>query len=226
VTTITAGHRYAPRDAFSLIRAHCRNQFDESVDVAVRLLIDPRRSDQVVRGVVELPHGTGRRPRIAVAATGDSASRARGAGAALVADGRTIAEHVAAGQLGFDVLIATPAELPALLRVGKKLGPRGLLPNVGFGTLAVDVVAAITQFAAGHRVRFRTDRDRNVHVPIGRVSFSIDQLVTNYDTLLDAIWRVRPAAARGSYVSSVAVSTTMGPSVRIDPSTDRQKMSR
>ena len=189
-------------------------EFDESVDVAVRLGVDPRKADQMVRGTVALPAGTGKDVRVAVFATGDAAAEAREAGADIVgAD--DLAAQVEAGKFDFDVAIATPDMMPLVGRLGRALGPRGLMPNPKTGTVTTDVGRAVTEFKGG-KVEYRTDRYGNVHVPLGKVSFEPAALETNFRAVLDELQRAKPAAAKGRYLRKITVSSTMGPGVRID----------
>ncbi|MDP8987192.1 MAG: 50S ribosomal protein L1, partial [Actinomycetota bacterium] len=192
-------------------------RFDETIDVAVQLSVDPRKADQQVRGTVSLPAGTGKEVRVAVFATGDAAAEARAASADLVGADDLVAQ-VQGGMLDFDVAIATPDVMAQVARLGRVLGPRGLMPNPKTGTVTTDVGRAVAEFKAG-RVEYRTERQgANVHVPIGRASFDTGALVSNFRALIDELNRVRPASAKGRYVKKVSVSSTMGPGVRIDPS--------
>jgi len=206
---------YTPVEALALVRQLARARFDETVELAVRLGVDPRRADQVVRGTVSLPHGTGRTVRVAVFAAGEAAQEARDAGADVVgAD--DLVERVQGGFLDFDVAIATPDLMAQVGKLGRILGPRGLMPNPRTGTVTQDIGRTVREFKAG-RVEFRTDRVGNVHVPIGKVSFSTLALLENFRAVIDELQRAKPAAAKGRYFRSVHVSTTMSPSVPIDP---------
>jgi large subunit ribosomal protein L1 len=190
-------------------------KFDASVELAVRLGVDPRKADQMVRGTVGLPSGTGKDVRVAVFAAGDAAAEARAAGADLVgAD--DLAAQVEGGMLDFDVAIATPDLMPMVGRLGRTLGPRGLMPNPKTGTVTTDVGKAVGEFKGG-KVEYRTDRYGNVHVPIGKVSFSDDALVANLRAVLDELQRAKPASSKGRYLKRVALASTMGPSVKVDP---------
>ena len=205
---------YTPSEALSLVRDMAKAKFDESVDVSVRLGVDPRKADQMVRGTVGLPAGTGKDVRVAVFATGDKAAEARDAGADLVgAD--DLAAQVEAGKFDFDVAIATPDMMPLVGRLGRALGPRGLMPNPKTGTVTNDVGRAVTEFKGG-KVEYRTDRYGNVHVPLGKTSFEPSALETNFRAVLDELQRAKPAAAKGRYLRKITVSSTMGPGVRID----------
>jgi large subunit ribosomal protein L1 len=191
-------------------------KFDESIDVAFGLNIDARQADQLVRSTVSLPNGTGKDVRVAVFAEGDKARDAEAAGADLIG-GKDLAEAIQSGKqpLDFDVTIATPDMMPVVGRLGPVLGPRGLMPNPKTGTVTQDVGQTVAEFKAG-RVEFRNDRYGNVHVPIGRVSFEADLLAENLAMISEEIIRSRPAAAKGGYVEHISISSTMGPSVRVD----------
>ncbi|MCZ7527585.1 MAG: 50S ribosomal protein L1 [Acidimicrobiia bacterium] len=202
-------------EALDLVRSLSTRNFDETVEVAFRLGVDPRKADQMVRGTVSLPHGTGKAVRVAVFAAGDAAREAQEAGADVVgAD--DLVERVQGGFLDFDVAIAQPDLMGQVGKLGRLLGPRGLMPNPKTGTVTPDVGKAVAEFKAG-RVEYRTDRYGNVHVPIGRVGFERDALVENFVAVLEEVVRAKPAAAKGRYVKAITASSTMGPGVRIDP---------
>ena len=186
-------------------------RFDETVEAAVCLGVDPRRSDQMLRGTVSLPAGTGKDVRVAVFAGGEEAIAARGAGADHVGD-TDLVEAISGGMMDFDVAIATPDMMPIVGRLGRTLGPRGLMPNPKSGTVTSDVAKAVADFKGG-RVGYRTDRQGNVHVPIGKVSFSTEALAENLRSVMDELNRVRPAASKGRYIQKVTVSSSMGPPV-------------
>jgi large subunit ribosomal protein L1 len=210
-------HRsYAPNEALDLVKSLAHARFDESVELAIRLGVDPRKADQVIRGTVALPAGTGKEVRVAVFAAGAAAEAARAAGADIVGSDDLVAA-VDGGMMDFDVAIATPDLMGQVGRLGRKLGPRGLMPNPKTGTVTTDVGRAVTEFKGG-RVEYRADtRSRGVvQVPIGKVSFSRQALATNFRAVLDEINRVKPAAAKGRYLRSIAVSSTMGPGIDID----------
>jgi large subunit ribosomal protein L1 len=210
---------FAPAEALELLKSLATADFDESVELAVRLGVDPRRADQMVRGTVSLPAGTGKDVRVAVFAAGDAAAEARAAGADVVgAD--DLAARVEGGEIDFDVAIATPDLMPKVGRLGRILGPRGLMPNPKTGTVTPDVGRAVTEFKGG-RVEYRTDRYGNVHVPIGKASFDAEALLTNFRAVVDELQRAKPAAAKGRYFKKVAVSSTMSPGVKIDPARTR-----
>jgi large subunit ribosomal protein L1 len=207
---------YGPAEAVDLVRSLAGAGFDETVELAVRLGVDPRKADQIVRGTVGLPSGTGKDVRVAVFATGDLAAEARDAGADVVgAD--DLAERVQGGFLDFDVAIATPDLMPVVGRLGRILGPRGLMPNPKTGTVTTDVAKTVTDFKGG-RVEYRTDRYGNVHVPIGKVSFESPKLVDNLRAVVDELNRAKPAAAKGRYMRKITLASTMGPGVKVDPS--------
>ena len=208
---------YSPRDAIGLVKTSAHAAFDESIDAAFLLGIDARQADQLVRGTVSLPHGTGKEVRVAVFAESDKAREAEAAGADVVG-GKELAEELqGGGALDFDVAIATPDMMSVVGKLGPILGPRGLMPNPKSGTVTQDVGKTVEAFKAG-RVEYRNDRYGNVHVPIGRVSFTEEQLEQNLAAVSDEILRSRPPAAKGRFVQKVALSSTMGPGVRIDPS--------
>jgi large subunit ribosomal protein L1 len=205
---------YGPAEAIGLVKATATAKFDENVDVAFRLGVDPRKSDQMVRGTVALPSGTGKDVRVAVFAAGEAADAARDAGADLVgAD--DLAEIVEGGTMDFDVAIATPDMMPLVGRLGRVLGPRGLMPNPKTGTVTTDVGRAVEEFKGG-KVEYRTDRYGNVHVQLGRVGFDQDKLEANFRAVIDEIQRAKPASAKGRYIKKITVSTTMGPGIRVD----------
>jgi large subunit ribosomal protein L1 len=214
---------YPPAEALELVKSLASRNFDETVEVAFRLGIDPRKADQMIRGTVSLPHGTGKDVRVAVFATGDAAREAQEAGADIVgAD--DLVERVQGGFLDFDVAIATPDMMSKVGRLGRVLGPRGVMPNPKTGTVTTDVGKTVSEFKAG-KVEYRTDRHGNVHVPIGKVSFDLDALMANFQAVVDEIMRAKPAAAKGRYIRSIAASSTMGPSVRIDPALATESVS-
>jgi large subunit ribosomal protein L1 len=206
---------YPADEAFELVKSLANRNFDETVEVAFRLGIDPRKADQMIRGTVSLPHGTGKDVRVAVFAAGDAAREAQESGADVVGADDLVA-RVQEGFLDFDVAIATPDVMSQVGPLGRILGPRGVMPNPKTGTVTTDVAKTVAEFKAG-KVEYRTDRHGNVHVPIGRASFDRDALVANFRAVLDEILRAKPAAAKGRYVKSITTSSTMGPSVRIDP---------
>jgi large subunit ribosomal protein L1 len=208
--------QYTPTEAVSIVKKTATKKFDESVDVAVRLGVDPRKADQTVRGTVALPAGSGKTLRIAVIAAGDAAAEARAAGADLVgAD--DLAQEIEKGNMDFDLMIATPDMMPLVGRLGRVLGPRGLMPNPKTGTVTTDVAKAVGEFKGG-KVEYRTDRFGNVHVLLGRASFDAEALEQNFAAVVDELNKVKPSAAKGRYFRKVTVSSTMGPGVRVDTS--------
>jgi large subunit ribosomal protein L1 len=208
--------KYALADALSLVVGSAYAKFDESVDVALRLGVDPRHADQMIRGSVVLPHGTGKTTRVLVFAKGDKEKEAKDAGADFVgAD--DIAEKIQGGWLDFDKVIATPDLMGVVGKLGKVLGPRGLMPNPKLGTVTFDVGKAVQDMKAG-RVDFRVDKVGIIHCSVGKVSFGPDKIMDNLKALLDIIMKLKPSSSKGTYVKGVAVSSTMGPGVRIDPS--------
>ena len=206
--------QFTPTEALSLVKSMASAKFDETVDVAVRLGVDPRKADQMVRGTVALPSGTGKNVRIAVFAAGEAAQEARDAGADLVvAD--DLANEIQAGNFDFDLAIATPDMMPLVGRLGRVLGPRGLMPNPKTGTVTQDVGRAVGEFKGG-KVEYRTDRYGNVHVLLGKASFEVDALEANFRAVLDELQRAKPASAKGRYLKKISVSSTMGPGVKVD----------
>lgn len=218
---IEADRLYAPKPAFSLLKEIDQTAYDPTVEVAFRLGIDPRKADQMVRGAVSLPHGIGKTVRVAVVAGGDKAAEARDAGADHVG-GDDLVEQLGQGDLlsEIDSVIATPDMMGKLGRLGKILGPRGLMPNPKSGTVTMDVARAVTEIKAG-RVEYRSDRNGNVHAVLGKASFSVENLVENYATLLEELIRLRPSAAKGRYLRSVTISTSASPGIPLDPSKSR-----
>lgn len=209
---------YDPAEAIGLVKEVAFAKFDETVELHVRLGIDPRQSDQQVRGAVVLPYGTGKTKRVAVFAKGEKAKEAEAAGADIVGAEDLAARIQQENFLDFDVVVATPDMMGALGRLGKILGPKGLMPNPKTGTVTFDVERAIREIKAG-KVEFRVDKTAIVHVPIGRVSFDKEKLIGNFATLMDALVKAKPSAAKGTYLKSVAVASTMGPGVKVNPQT-------
>ncbi len=207
---------HSPREAMELAKSLAPAKFDESVDVTLRLGVDPRKADQIVRGTVALPAGTGKTVRIAVFASGEAAAAALEAGADFVGADDLVAE-VEGGMLDFDLAISSPELMPQVGKLGRVLGPRGLMPNPKTGTVTPDVATAVRNFKGG-TVEYRTDRYGNVSVSVGKASFEPEALMQNFTALMDEIIKAKPASARGRYVLKVTASTTMGPGVRIDPS--------
>ena len=206
---------YHPVQAIEFAKDLSTATFDESVELAVRLGVDPRKADQIVRGTVSLPGGTGQNVRVAVFADGPAAAEAREAGADVVG-AEDLVERVQGGFLDFDVAIATPDLMGQVGKVARILGPRKLMPNPKTGTVTTDVGKAVNEFKGG-RVEYRTDKVGNIHVPIGKVSFERKALVENFRAVLDELQRAKPASAKGRYIRSITVSSTMGPGVKVDP---------
>lgn len=206
---------YEPLEAIRLVKATANAKFDETVEAAIRLGVDPKHADQQVRGTVVLPHGTGRPVRVLVFAKGDRAKEAEGAGADFVG-AEDLIERIQGGWLDFDVAVATPDMMPLVGRLGRILGPRGLMPNPKAGTVTFDVGKAVRELKGG-RIEFRVDKSGIIHAPIGKASFPEQALLENFLALLDAVLRARPAAVKGTYVRSITLSSTMGPGIRVDP---------
>jgi large subunit ribosomal protein L1 len=212
--TLEPRRLYSPREAVERVKAAAFAKFDESVDVAVRLGVDPKHADQVVRGTVTLPHGTGKPVRVLVIAQGEKAKDAEAAGADYV--GIEYVQKLKDGWLDADVIVATPDVMGQLAPLGRVLGPRGLMPNPKAGTVTMDVARAVKELKAG-KIEFRVDKNGIVHAPIGKRSFPVEALEENLRAFLDAVVRAKPAAAKGQYLRSVTVSSTMGPGVPVDP---------
>ncbi|HHX27704.1 MAG TPA: 50S ribosomal protein L1 [Firmicutes bacterium] len=210
---IEPGKIYDPKEAFELIGKLAFAKFDETVEAAVRLGVDPRHADQMVRGAVVLPHGTGQEARVLVFARGDKAKEARDAGADYVG-AEDLAEKIQGGWLDFDRAVATPDMMAIVGRLGRILGPRGLMPNPRTGTVTNDVASAVSEIKRG-KVDFRTERTGIIHARIGKVSFGPDKLADNFATLIDALLRAKPAAARGQYIRGATVASTMGPGIPV-----------
>ena len=208
-------HPYSPKEALDLVKEMASAKFDETVEAAFQLGIDPRKADQLVRGTVALPHGTGKEVRVAVFAQADKAREAEEAGADLVGGKELVAEIAGGRDLDFDLAIATPDMMAEVGKLGRVLGPRGLMPNPKAGTVTADVAKAVTEFKGG-RIEYRNDRFGNVQVPLGKASFEPDALVANLAALAAEIMRVKPASSKGRYVKQLVVSSTMGPGVKID----------
>ena len=219
VEKVNLDQLYSPEEALSLVAAGASAKFDETVDVAIRLGVDPKKADQMVRGTVNLPNGTGKTARVLVFATGEKAEAAREAGADEVGDDDLIAK-VQGGYLDFDSVVATPDMMGKVGRLGRVLGPRGLMPNPKTGTVTMDVAKAVSDIKGG-KIEFRTDRYANLHFLIGKVSFGSEKLTENYFAALDEILRLKPSAAKGRYLRKITVSSTMGPGVQIDTAAAR-----
>jgi large subunit ribosomal protein L1 len=206
---------YPPAEAVKLAKETNPTRFDATVEVAMRLGVDPRKADQMVRGVVNLPHGTGKTARVIVFAAGDKAAEAEAAGANEVGSDDLVA-RIQGGWLDFDAAIATPDQMAKIGRIARILGPRGLMPNPKTGTVTMDVAKAVADIKGG-KITFRVDKHSNLHLIIGRSSFTAEQLVDNYAAVLDEVLRAKPSAAKGRYLKKVTVTTTMGPGIQIDP---------
>src|ERR1700712_5366707 len=209
----TALQAYQARQAIDIVKSAAFAKFDETVEIAVRLGVDPRHADQVVRGTVVLPAGTGKSVRVAVIAVGEKAREAEAAGADFV--GIELIPRIKEGWMDFDVLISTPDQMGQVGQLGRVLGPRGLMPNPKAGTVTFDVARAVREVKAG-KIEFRVDKSGNVHAPLGKLSFPVEALETNLNAFMDQIVRAKPAAAKGVYVRNVAISSTMGPGVALD----------
>ena len=208
---------YAPQAAIAIAKQSGKVKFDPTVEVSMRLGVDPRKADQMVRSTVNLPHGTGKTARVIVFAAGEKAEEARAAGADEVGSDELI-ERVAGGWTDFDAAVSTPDLMGKVGRLGKVLGPRGLMPNPKTGTVTMDVAKAVEEIKGG-KIEFRVDKNSNLHFPIGKVSFTEEQLTDTYLAALDEILRAKPSAAKGRYIRKITVSTTMGPGIPIDPAT-------
>ncbi len=208
--------KYEVGEALTLMKALTKAKFDESVDLAVRLGVDPKKSDQMVRGVCKLPHGTGKTVRILVFAKGEREAEARAAGADFVG-AEDLVEKIKGGWLDFDIAIATPDMMPKVGPIAKVLGPRGLMPNPKVGTVTPDVARAVAEAKAG-RVEFRVEKAGIVHVPIGKLSFSVENLTANFQAVVEQILRAKPQTSKGNYVQAVSLSSTMGPGLKLDAS--------
>src|SRR5690348_548094 len=216
---IEADKIYSPLEAASIAKETSPTKFDGTVEVALRLGVDPRKADQMVRGTVSLPHGTGKTARVIVFATGDKAEEARAAGADKVGSDDLIQE-ITDGFLDFDAAIATPDQMAKVGRIARVLGPRGLMPNPKTGTVTPDVAKAVSDIKGG-KIEFRVDRHANLHFIIGKASFSEVQLAENYAAALEEVLRLKPASSKGRYLKKVTVSTTMGPGIQVDPNRTR-----
>ena len=210
-------HHYGPGEAVSLVKDNAGAKFDESVEIALNLGVDPRHADQMVRGTVNLPHGTGKEVRVLVFAKGEQLLEAQGAGADF-AGGEELVEKVKGGWFGFDVVVASPDMMRDVGKLGSLLGPRKLMPSPKAGTVTNDIVKTVKELKAG-KIEFRVEKNGIIHSAVGRVSFSAEQLLENLQAVVEAVMRARPAASKGTYLKNLTVSTTMGPGVKIDKST-------
>ncbi len=212
-------HLYSPREAIRIIKELPSSKFDETVELSIRLGVDPRKADQMVRGAVTLPKGTGKTMRVAVFAKGENARAAEAAGADVVG-AEDLGERISGGWLDFDAVVATPDMMPTVGKLGRVLGPRGLMPNPKSGTVTDDVARAVGDIKGG-RIEYRTDKHGNLHLIVGKKSFDEADLVENYAAIIDEVVRAKPAASKGRYLKGIALSTTMGPGIRIDPQKSR-----
>lgn len=206
---------YDPTEAFTILKNMPKGKFDESVEIAIRLGVDPRHADQQIRGAVALPYGTGKTVRVIVFTKGEKAKEAQEAGAEKVG-AEDLIEQIQKGWLEFDVAVATPDMMGAVGKLGKVLGPKGLMPNPKTGTVTIEVAKAVKEIKAG-KVEYRVDKTGIMHVLIGKVSFDVNKLVRNFRTLMDVVVKAKPASAKGTYIKSVVISSTMGPGVKISP---------
>jgi len=215
---VNIDEQYLPQDAIKLVKDTAYTKFDATVEVHLRMGLDPRQADQQVRDVVVLPHGLGKSVRVAVFAQGEGAASARAAGADLVVDDDETFSKIQGGWLEFDVAIATPDLMGKVGRLGRVLGPRGLMPNPKAGTVvpATDLARAITEAKAG-RVEFRLDKTANIHVQVGKASFTVEKLMDNFGALMEAIKKARPSGARGIYIRRITLAATMGPGIKVEP---------
>jgi large subunit ribosomal protein L1 len=219
---VEAGRVYSPLEAANLAKTTSPTKFDGTVEVALRLGVDPRKADQMVRGTVNLPHGTGKTARVVVFATGDKAADAEAAGADRVGSDDLIAD-IQGGFLDFDAAIATPDQMAKVGRIARILGPRGLMPNPKTGTVTPDVAKAVSDIKGG-KISFRVDKQANLHLVIGKTSFSVQQLVENYAAALEEVMRAKPSAAKGRYLKKVTFATTMGPGIPVDANRTRNML--
>ena len=218
--TIDREQVYPPVEAVVLAKSTAKGGFDATVEVAMRLGVDPRKADQMVRGTVNLPHGTGKTARVLVFAQGAKAEEAQGAGADYVGSDELI-DKVAGGWIDFDAVVATPDLMGKVGKLGRVLGPRGLMPNPKTGTVTMDVAKAVSDIKGG-KIEFRVDKHSNLHFIIGKVSFTDEQLSENYAAAVDEITRLKPSAAKGRYIKKIVMSTTMGPGIQVDPGRSRE----
>ncbi|HYH32980.1 MAG TPA: 50S ribosomal protein L1 [Pseudonocardia sp.] len=219
IEKIDSSRLYSPLEAANLAKETSSAKMDATVEVAMRLGVDPRKADQMVRGTVNLPHGTGKTARVIVFATGDKAAEAEAAGADVVG-AEDLIERIQGGWLEFDAAIATPDQMAKVGRIARILGPRGLMPNPKTGTVTPDVTKAVQDIKGG-KINFRVDKQANLHLVIGKASFDTDKLVENYGAALDEILRAKPSAAKGRYLKKVTITTTMGPGIPVDPNRTR-----
>ena len=215
LTSIDRDHLYSPGEAIKLLKEFPAPNFDETVELNIRLGVDPRKADQMVRGAISLPKGTGKTMRVVAFAKGEKATEARDAGADEVGE-EDLSERISGGWMGFDAVVAAPDMMPVVAKLGRLLGPRGLMPNPKSGTVTEDIGKAVSDIKGG-RVEYRTDKNGNLHLIVGKKSFAEQELADNYLAVVDEVLRAKPAAAKGRYIKSITLSTTMGPGIRIDP---------
>jgi len=217
---VNADNLYSPAEAVKLAKETSTTKYDATVEVALFLGVDPKKADQAIRGTVNLPHGTGKTARVLVFATGANAEAARAAGADIVG-GDELIDEVNNGRLDYDSVVSTPELMGKVGRLGKVLGPRGLMPNPKTGTVTTDVAKAVTDIKGG-KIEFRVDKNSNLHYIIGKTSFTAEQLADNYAAAFEEVMRAKPASSKGRYVKSATVSTTMGPGIKVDPNVARE----
>lgn len=215
LSKVDRDHLYSPREAVKILKEIPAAKFDETVELSIRLGVDPRKQDQQVRGALALPKGTGKTMRVAAFAKGEKATQARDAGADVVGD-EDLAERIQGGWMEFDAVVASPDMMPVVGKLGRVLGPRGLMPNPKSGTVTEDVAKAVGDIKGG-QIEYRTDKSGNLHIIIGKKSFTEADLVENYAAVIDEIYRVKPSSAKGRYLKSVTMASTMGPGIKIDP---------
>ena len=217
---VNADNLYSPAEAVKLAKETSTTKYDATVEVALFLGVDPKKADQAIRGTVNLPHGTGKTARVLVFATGANAEAARAAGADIVG-GDELIDEVNSGRLDYDSVVSTPELMGKVGRLGKVLGPRGLMPNPKTGTVTTDVAKAVSDIKGG-KIEFRVDKNSNLHYIIGKTSFTAEQLAENYAAAYEEVMRAKPASSKGRYVKSATVSTTMGPGIKVDPNVARE----
>ncbi len=213
---VESGKLYDSKEAIEIALKMPKAKFDETLEMHIKLGVDSKQADQQVRGVMVLPNGTGKTKKVLVLAKGEKAEQAKAAGADFVGDDDMIQKIQSENWFGFDVIVATPDMMASLGRIAKILGPKGLMPNPKSGTVTMDVTKAVSEIKAG-KIEYRLDKNNVIHCPIGKVSFGVEKLKENYDALLEAIVKAKPAAAKGTYLKSIAVSTTMGAGIKINP---------
>jgi large subunit ribosomal protein L1 len=214
ITKLEKGKRYEVSEAVALVKELSFEKFDATIELAIRLNVDPRKADQNIRGAMVLPHGTGKTQKVAVFAKGEKAQEARDAGADIVGDSDLVAE-VQGGMMDFDVVVATPDMMSEVGKLGRVLGPRGLMPNPKTGTVTMDVTKAVNEIKAG-KVEYRNDKVGNVQVPVGKVSFDANKVEENIQAMYDQMMKIKPSTVKGTYMMNIAISSTMGPGIKLD----------